>query len=210
MGSPNCRSTTIRSFPAGNGLIFAIDSLRNMKKIKQEKNHAKKRSNKIIALLVITGIVAGIVYVSYRSDNTSSSSVTAAIDGIECNTSEFTTLHIHAHLDFYVNGNHMTVPERIGIVDNKCLYWLHTHDSSGVIHIESPQSEEFTLGQFIDVWNATGDFPISGATPKIFVNGQSVNTILNDTKIHQHDEIALVYGNVPTVVPSFYKFDPGE
>ncbi len=180
-----------------------------MKKIKQEKNHTKKRRNKIIALLVITGIVAGIVYVIYRSDNTPSS-VAAAIDGIECNTSEFTTLHIHAHLDFYVNGNHMTVPERIGIVDNKCLYWLHTHDSSGVIHIESPKSEEFTLGQFIDVWNATGDFPISGATPKIFVNGQSVNTMLNDTPINKHDEIALVYGNVPTTIPSFYQFGPGE
>ena len=180
-----------------------------MKKIKQEKNYTKKRSNKLIVLLVISGIVAGIVYVGYRSDSTSSSAA-AVIDGIECNTSEFTTFHIHAHLDYYVNGNHMTVPEKIGIVDNKCLYWMHTHDASGIIHIESPKSEEFTLQQFINIWNATGGFPIFGATPKIFVNGQSVNSILSDTTVNKHDEIALVYGNVPPVIPSSYQFDPGE
>lgn len=180
-----------------------------MKKIKEEKTNTRKRGNKLIALLVITGIVAGIVYVNYRSDDTSSSAA-AAIDGIECNTSEFATLHIHAHLDFYVNGNHLTVPERIGIVDNKCLYWIHTHDASGIIHIESPRSQEFTLGQFISIWKASGDFPIYGATAKIFVNGQSVKTTLNDTKISKHDEIALVYGDAPSAIPSLYQFDPGE
>ena len=179
-----------------------------MRKIKEEKINIKKK-NKIIALLVISGIVAGIGYTIYRSDNTSSSAA-ATIDGIECNTSEFATLHIHTHLDFYVNSNHLTVPERIGIVDNKCLYWMHTHDASGIIHIESPKSQEFTLGQFIDIWKASSDFPIYGATPKIFVNGKFVNTISNDTKINKHDEIALVYGNVPPAIPSFYQFDPGE
>ena len=179
-----------------------------MRKIKKEKINTKKRSNKIIALLVIAGIVAGVVYIIYRSDNTSSNAA-AAIDGIECNTNEFATLHIHAHLDFYVDGSHLTVPERIGIVDNKCLYWLHTHDSSGVIHIESPKSQEFTIGQFIDIWKASSDFPIYGATAKIFVNGQFVKTGLNDTMINKHDEIAIVYGNVPSAIPSFYQFDPG-
>ncbi len=178
-----------------------------MKKIK-EKNQTKKRS-KLIVLLIIVGIVTVISYVSYKADNSSSSAATV-IDGIECNTNEFTSFHIHAHLDFYVNGNHLTVPERIGIVDNKCLYWMHTHDASGVIHIESPKSQEFTLQQFIDIWKTTEGFPIQGSTPKIFVNGQSVNSISNDTKINGHDEIALVYGNIPPVIPSFYQFGPGE
>ncbi|SMH71256.1 hypothetical protein [Candidatus Nitrosotalea okcheonensis] len=180
-----------------------------MKKIKEEKSNTKKRNGKIIVLLVMTGVIVGIVYAGYMSNNASPSAA-PAVDGIECNTSEITTFHIHAHLDFYVNSNHLTVPERIGIVDNKCLYWLHTHDSSGVIHIESPKSQEFTLGQFMDIWKASGDFPIYGATAKIFVNGQLVNTSSNDTKINKHDEIALVYGNVPPAIPSFYQFDPGE
>ena len=34
----------------------------------------------------------------------------------------------------------------------RCLYWLHTHDSTGVVHIESPVQRGYTLGQFFDVW----------------------------------------------------------
>ena len=120
-----------------------------MRKIKEEKN-TKKRNNKLITLLAITGIVAGIIYVGYRIDNTSSS-VATVIDGIDCNPSEFSVFHIHAHLDFYVNANHMTVPERIGIVDNKCLYWMHTHDASGVIHIDCRYLEDY--GRFSHFWS---------------------------------------------------------
>jgi hypothetical protein len=43
------------------------------------------------------------------------------------------------------------VPSQIGIPGN-CFYWLHTHDESGIIHIEAPAHREFTLGQFFDIW----------------------------------------------------------
>ncbi|TLX82848.1 MAG: hypothetical protein E6L00_02540 [Thaumarchaeota archaeon] len=76
--------------------------------------------------------------------------------------------------------------------------------------MESPKSREFTLGEFIDIWKATNEFPISGATPKIFVNGQAVSTSLSETKIQKHDEIVLVYGNKPSQIPSFYQFPEGE
>ncbi|MDE1728101.1 MAG: hypothetical protein KGI02_03320 [Thaumarchaeota archaeon] len=49
--------------------------------------------------------------------------------------------------------------------------------------MESPKSRDFTLGQFFDVWRASGNFPVSGALPKTFVNGQIVNTGLNETKL---------------------------
>jgi hypothetical protein len=35
------------------------------------------------------------------------------------------------------------------------FYYLHTHDDTGVIHIESPTSTEYTLGQFFAEWNQT-------------------------------------------------------
>jgi hypothetical protein len=28
------------------------------------------------------------------------------------------------------------VPAFVGFDDNQCLYWLHSHDSSGIIHME--------------------------------------------------------------------------
>lgn len=176
---------------------------------KELGQNSNKHRNKLIAIGIVAGIVSALVYVIYDLD-AKSNSASASIDGIECNTNEFSVLHNHAHLDLYVNGNQMTVPERIGVVDNKCLYWMHTHDTSGVIHIESPKSREFTVGQFLSIWKTSGDFPVSGAVPKIFVNGQAMNTNLDDTRIKEHDEIAIVYGNPPSVVPPYYQFKEGD
>ena len=35
----------------------------------------------------------------------------------------------------------------------QCIYWLHTHTSDGVIHIESPTQRVYTLGDFFDEWH---------------------------------------------------------
>jgi hypothetical protein len=61
--------------------------------------------------------------------------------------------HIHQHLDLYVNGRHLTVPALIGInLRQRYLDPLHTHDPSGIIHIESPTRTDYTLGQFFAAW----------------------------------------------------------
>jgi len=47
--------------------------------------------------------------------------------------------HIHAHLDVLVDGQAVAVPAGIGIdVHRRTISPLHTHDASGVLHIESP------------------------------------------------------------------------
>jgi hypothetical protein len=46
----------------------------------------------------------------------------------------------------------MYVPPQTGIIPEKCVYWLHTHDENGIIHIESPIKKDFTPGQFFDLW----------------------------------------------------------
>jgi hypothetical protein len=41
-----------------------------------------------------------------------------------------------------------------------CFYWLHVHvESPGVIHIESPVGQTFTVGQFFQVWAASKGTP---------------------------------------------------
>ena len=170
---------------------------------------SNKHRNKLIAIGIVAGIVAALAYVSYDLDSKQISAA-PSIDGIECNTKEFVALHNHAHLDFYVNGNPMTVPAQIGMVNNTCLYWMHTHDTGGVIHIESPKSRDFMLGQFFSIWKASANFPVSGAVPKIFVNGQPADTGLNETKIREHDEIVVVYGNSPSFIPPYYQFKESE
>lgn len=89
------------------------------------------------------------------------------IDNIPCLSSEQVTYHVHAHLAIYVNGQPKAVPEGIGIAAPRqtqnssegpfvtagaCFYWVHTHTNDGIIHIEGPQEQAFTVGQFFDIW----------------------------------------------------------
>jgi hypothetical protein len=37
----------------------------------------------------------------------------------------------------------------------QCLYWAHLHAQDGIIHLESPESRDFTLGQVMDIWHVT-------------------------------------------------------
>jgi hypothetical protein len=153
----------------------------------------------------------------------SSSSTTNApvIGDISCDTMEHFNTHIHAHLDIFISGKEFAIPSDIGIIPNKCIYWLHTHDDTGVIHIESPEEDRnFKLGEFFDIWrqkfsnsqifdNTVGENGKN--TLNVYINAKNVNT-RNDYRqipINAHDEIAIVYGKPPDSIPSSYKFPEG-
>jgi hypothetical protein len=189
-------------------------------KQKDRQNRASKaiRDKKIKRLVMIGVIVAaaiGIGLAIASSKVLSGSGVSAlAIDGIQCNNVEQLVSHIHAHLDIFMNGQPYTIPSQIGITD-KCFYWLHTHDESGVIHIESPVAKDYTIGQFFDIWNKKFsntqilDNIVNGKnTLNVYVNGNKVNAPVNyrDIKLNAHDEIAVVYGKPPSNIPSKYNF----
>jgi hypothetical protein len=145
----------------------------------------------------------------------------ATVDGIACQTSEQVAYHIHAHLTIYASGARQVVPAGIGIpgpqqvVDGfvaggKCLYWLHTHDSTGVVHIESPVQRVYTLGQFFDVWGR----PLSGtqvghATGHVtaFVDGQRFAGDPRSIKLTPHAVIQLDVGKI--VPPQPFTFPAG-
>jgi hypothetical protein len=177
---------------------------------KQLENSGKgfKHKNKLIAIGVIVALIAGIAFYLHKSDNTVVSTF-SLIDGIPCETQEYGIFHIHAHLDVYVDGHIYPVPALIGIEDNTCLYWLHTHNTDGIMHIEAPKTQDFALSQFLDIWKSTGNTPPPSGDPIIYVNGQVVSTTLADTKLNAHDEVVLVYGNPPPNIPSFYQFPEG-
>jgi hypothetical protein len=73
--------------------------------------------------------------------------------GVPFSNMEGTALHIHPHLSILVNGRSITVPTGIGIsYADQAMAALHTHDTAGTIHVESPEVRDYTLGQFFDVW----------------------------------------------------------
>jgi hypothetical protein len=172
-----------------------------------------------LGISIVAAVSISLYYYTIGSNSTSLTYATRTIDGIQCNTMEQATFHIHAHLDIFINGEPTTVPSQIGIDSNAgCLYWLHTHDDSGVIHIEAPLKREFTLGNFFDIWgevfNNTHLFNEKDAsnTISIYVNGNKVPTDMDyrDINLNAHDEIAIVYGEMPLdKIPSSYDFPEG-
>ncbi len=150
--------------------------------------------------------------------------------GITCDSNEQTAVHYHADLQIIVNGKAEAVPQGIGFGPNPtsptCLYWLHTHDTSGVLHIEAPQSaanRAFVLGDFFYVWqqNATNTIalgqpsltatsffgqPIDSSHPlHVFVDGKPYTGDPNKIVLKDHENIWLEYGT-PIVTPTPYNF----
>ncbi|HLZ73026.1 MAG TPA: hypothetical protein VKV26_24245 [Dehalococcoidia bacterium] len=137
------------------------------------------------------------------------------VDGIPCETSERLTYHVHAHLTIIANGQGVAVPANTGIVDNRCIYWLHTHDTSGVIHIEAPSQRAFTLGEFFDVWgqplSATQvlGFRADGTRSfQFFVDGQPYSGDPRQVPLGAHTLITIEYGP-PFAAPPPFTFPPG-
>jgi hypothetical protein len=59
--------------------------------------------------------------------------------------------HIHALVGVRVDGQLYAPPANIGITDSR-MYWVHTHNTDGIVHIEAPASVSPTLGDFLDLW----------------------------------------------------------
>jgi len=135
--------------------------------------------------------------------------------------SEGTALHIHAHLDVFANGKAVTVPALIGIDESaQQISPLHTHDTTGIIHVESPVKADFSLGQFLTQWQVSASADHLGGlktdtthTLTAYVNGKPVGGNPAAIILGAHDEIALVYGtaaeNATVAVPGTYTWPSG-
>jgi hypothetical protein len=108
-------------------------------------------------ILIVVAIVIGIMAFSKAHTTNPSGPVAAA--GIPCDQLEHTQTHYHAALQIIFEGHQVAIPNDIGRLST-CFYWLHMHaESPGVIHIESPKSRTFTLGDFFKVWAASKKTP---------------------------------------------------
>ncbi len=117
------------------------------------------------------------------------------VDNIMCDTSMSNNYHIHFYLGVFVNGKQVALPAGVGMVDPQppdntgfvniaqCFYHIHTHDQSGVIHIEDPnpnnlaiQQPMYTLKDLFDIWGVTvnaGQFGSFSGPVRVFTTGQT-------------------------------------
>jgi hypothetical protein len=106
-------------------------------------------------------------------------------------------VHLHALIHIYNDGLLIPVAPNIGI--HKPAYSsVHTHDQTGVIHMESDIPHKFTLGDFFAIWgvrfgNASlGTFVNKGDKKVlVYVNGKPVS---NPVKYVMKDQDNIVVG----------------
>jgi hypothetical protein len=139
-----------------------------------------------------------------------------AASGLPALPTELLTFHIHAHLDIFVNGAAVPVAAGIGIdFPRGQISPLHTHDTTGIIHVESAAPVVFTLGQFLTEWGVRHDADCIAAfcSPTVpihaYVNGAEFSGNRDDVPINAFDEIATVIGSAPATVPDHYDWPPG-
>lgn len=109
--------------------------------------------------------------------------------------------HIHAMLHIYVEGLLSPLPADIGIDPAKGLESsLHTHDSTGIIHMEAPHPFNFTLGDFFSVWGVKlgpaqlgGLSGFGGDRLHFYLNGKPLDNPAAHV-LHNGDSVVIGYG----------------
>lgn len=155
----------------------------------------------------------------------SASATGSPIDAIQCETAEANTFHVHAHLAVYVRGAIRRIPQGIGIApprtetptdagpyvtEGTCFYWLHTHTDDGIVHVEAPAQQAFTLGEFFDIWGQQlTDSQVAQASGAVmaYVDGQRYTGAVRDIPLGAHTVIQLDVGT--DVAPKPFQFPAG-
>lgn len=104
-------------------------------------------------------------------------------------------IHIHPMLRLIIDGEGVPVPANIGIdpalhkshdldaygIKNPPMSPLHTHDSTGIIHVESTEVRSYTIGELFDVWGIPYsetcfmDKCDDGTVVRMWINGKESN-----------------------------------
>ena len=144
------------------------------------------------------------------------------VDGIPCLSTDIPEHHLHVHLAVYDEGAEVKVPAGIGVgrpwgfdstgflANGSCFAWLHTHDTTGVIHIATPTMHQFDLQQLFELWgqplSRSGAFNFSGALT-VLVDGRPDTDDPRTLTLTNYENIVLELGKPPAVAPaSIYDF----
>jgi hypothetical protein len=119
---------------------------------KKERTLRRRNRHPVAVALVAVAVVAGLGL--YLAAGPALQSPPFA-----CITGE-SWIHMHPYLTIDIRGTNVTIPQGVGSLNSgACLEPVHTHDSSGLLHVElsqtDSQSHNFTLGDFFTIWAFT-------------------------------------------------------
>jgi hypothetical protein len=199
---------------------------------KQSQKKRRRRIGIIVGSVLVAGAIAAIVLVNANKEppplpgmmttqattahpwlaNSQDALIRADKVGLPALGNE--TFHHHDLLQIFVHGDNIQVPADIGINSTGGAS-MHTHDTSGIMHLETDNPYKFTLGQFFDVWglrfdnSCIGGYCSSGPNKlRVYVNGNLVvNSNVRDILLTQHDDVVVTYGTtaqLPSPIPKTY------
>jgi hypothetical protein len=143
------------------------------------------------------------------------------VDGVPCLVEDLPPVHLHVHLSVLLDGADVTVPAGIGvgrpwgygppgfIATGACFAWIHTHDTTGVVHVFTQQGRSFTLGQLFEVWgrplDGGGALGYRGAI-SILAGGRRVDGDPNLLALTPFEDIVIELGKPPAAPPRPFDF----
>ena len=149
---------------------------------------------------LLLGIVALLVSCGVETPANSPPSASAATGTVPCGPTELFVRHDHAHLTLIFRGQLRDLPARVGITATT-ICWLHTHDSTGIIHIEAGDRRALTLGDFFWVWAqplrtdaVDGEIVAAGESVRVSVNSAVVTTDPGTIVLGNKDDIVIQIG----------------
>jgi hypothetical protein len=205
-------------------------------RLELERKHAQRKVRRrigiVVGSLLVAGGIAAIVLVNVNKKppplpgmmtnqataanpwpaNSQEALVRANKIGLPPVGQEF--FHHHDLLKIYVHGDNIPVPALIGLTANGGAS-MHTHDESGIMHLETDNPYNFKLGQFFDVWglrfdnSCIGGYCSSGPNKlRVYVNGNlEVNSNVRAIPLGQHELVLVTYGTsaqLPNPIPKTY------
>ena len=103
--------------------------------------------------------------------------------------------HIHVTLVTVWNGQPGFLPANIGVTPD-CLRPTHTHDESSAVHIEAPDDQEYTVGDFFRVWGDESPAMRPGAeVENVGLNGVHYDGDYRDIVFEDQQRITIAFGN---------------
>jgi hypothetical protein len=168
-----------------------------------------------LGVLVIVGGLLAAIHIYGTVQNQRRTAAALTVDDVQCQNSEALAYHIHAHLTLFQDGKPVTLPANIGIPvgsnlpSGQCFYWIHVHDTTGVVHIESPTTKTYTLGQMLDIWDRTSQLDTQGAggyqvdnsfvTALRAANPSDVHVYVGDKQVTDFNSIPLTAHELITI-----------
>ena len=166
--------------------------------VKKDKKSLRKKNRHPVAIGVALGLIllgAGLYYAVAPS---------FAPTPFPCAVGD-TYIHLHPYLRINIMGEGIVIPSNVGdLRQGACLMPIHTHDASGILHVElgpTDKNENFTLSDFFKIWAASP----SSVAPKLNGATLPVELTANDILGYHSDathKVTILVDNATVTDPS--------